>query len=113
MGEPSSSSTINTILFGVLALVVLLFIWFWISNPTRSVGEMTGTIEAITSQTGTEGHTGPERTAMIRLADGTLVQARVLSVTPLHSGQRARLAVSEQVLSGARTYEVVEAADVR
>lgn len=109
MSEAAASSRINTILFAVLALVVVLFIWFWISNPMRSVGETTGTIEAITVRASTEGNVGAERTAMVRLADGTLVQARILTAVNVHSGQRAKLHVSEQVLSGTRTYEVLEA----
>jgi HAMP domain-containing protein len=109
MTEAGSQSRINAILFALLALVVLLFIWFWISNPMRSVGDTTGMIEAVTVQASTEGNVGAERTAMIRLADGTLVQARVITAASVHSGQRAKMHVSEQVLSGTRTYELLEA----
>ena len=103
----------NAILFALLALVVLLFIWFWISNPVRSVGDTTGTIEAITVRPSTGDHVAAERTAMIRLADGTLVQARVVTPESVRSGQRAKVHVSEQVLSGTRTYEVLEAPEAR
>ena len=111
MPESLPSQRMNNVLFAILAIVVVVFIWFWITDPRRSVGEMTGVIEAITVQPSANGHAGSDRTAMIRLADGTLVQAAVL--TPLHvrSGQRAKLLVSEQMLSGTRTYEVVDAAD--
>jgi HAMP domain-containing protein len=113
MSEALPSQRMNNILFAILAIVIVVFIWFWITDPRRNVGEMSGTIEAITVQPSTNGHVGSDRTAMIRLADGTLVQASV--VTPMHvrSGQRAKVLVSEQMLSGTRTYEVVEAADTR
>jgi HAMP domain-containing protein len=112
MTEAASSSRINAILFALLALVVLLFIWFWISNPSRSVGDTTGTIEAVTVRASSEGNVGGERTAMIRLADGTLIQAHVVTPTNVHSGERAKVHISEQVLSGTRTYEVLEAPEV-
>ena len=113
MTEAASSSRINAILFALLALVVALFIWFWISNPTRSVGDTNGTIEAITVRPRAEGIAGAERTAMVRLPDGTLVQARVVTAANVHSGQRAKVHVSEQMLSGTRTYEVLEAPEAR
>ena len=113
MTEAASSSRINAILFALLALVVLLFIWFWISNPTRSVGDTTGTIEAVTVRASSEGNVSAERTAMIRLADGTLIQAHVVTAANVRSGQHAKVHVSEQVLSGTRTYEVVEEPDTR
>src|SRR5437763_13048448 len=105
MTDAASSTRINAILFAVLVLVVALFIWFWISNPMRSVGDTTGTIEAVTVRPSSEGHVSGERTAMIRLGDGTLVQARVLTPESVRSGQRAKVHVSEQLLSGTRTYE--------
>lgn len=111
MNDAASSTRINVILFAVLALVVALFIWFWISNPMRSLGDTTGTVEAVTVGTTSEGHVAAERTAMIRLADGTLVQARVITPESVRSGQRAKVHVSEQVLSGTRTYEVLESPD--
>jgi hypothetical protein len=113
MSTASTSGRINTILFALFAVVALLFIWFWISNPTRSVGETSGTVEAITVQPSTDSHVGPDRTAMIRLGDGTLVQAKVVTPINVHSGQRAKLVIAEQLLSGTRTYEVVEAAETR
>jgi len=103
----------NIVLFAILAIVVVVFVWFWIADPRRSIGEMSGMIEAITVQPSMVGHAGADRTAMIRLADGTLVQASVVTPAHVRSGQRAKVRVSEQMLSGARTYEVVEAADTR
>src|SRR5256885_1042547 len=113
MTDAASSRRMNAILFALLALVVLLFGWFWISNPVRSLGDTTGTIEAITVRPSTEDHAAAERTAMIRLADGTLVQARVVTSESVRSGQRAKVHVSEQVLSGTRNYEVLEPPDTR
>ena len=103
----------NTVLFAILAVVIVVFVWFWVTDPQRKVGEMTGMVEAVTLQPAASGHAGADRTAMIRLADGTLVQARVITAAHVRSGQRAKLLVSEQVLSGTRTYEVVDAADTR
>lgn len=113
MTDAAPSSRINAILFALLALVVLLFIWFWISNPMRSLGDTTGTIEAVTVRANTDGNVSAERTAMIRLADGTLVQARVVTAANVHSGQRAKVHISEQVLSGSRIYELQEAPEAR
>jgi hypothetical protein len=107
------SQKMNTVLFAILAVVIIVFIYFWVTDPQRAIGEMSGMVEAVTLQPATGGHAGADRTAMIRLADGTLVQARVSTASHVHSGQRAKLLVSEQVLSGTRTYEVVEAADSR
>jgi hypothetical protein len=103
----------NNVLFVILAIVVAVFIYFWITDPRRNLGEVTGMVEAITVQPSTNGHAGADRTAMVRLADGTLVQASVVTAVPVRSGQRAKVLVSEQMLSGTRTYEVVEAAEPR
>jgi ABC-type uncharacterized transport system YnjBCD ATPase subunit len=48
---------------------------------------------------------------VIRLADGMVVQAHIVTPKSVHSGQRARVAVYEHVLSAERTYELVEARD--
>jgi hypothetical protein len=111
MTDARSSRKLDLILFAVLAAVVVAFAGFWIADPSRTVGETTGTILALTIQPSTGGHAGADRTAMIRLADGTLVQARVVAESNLRSGQRAKLLVSEQLLSGTRTYEVLESAE--
>jgi HAMP domain-containing protein len=113
MAQALPSQRMNNVLFAILAIVVAVFIWFWITDPRRSIGEMTGMIEAITVQPSSTGHAGADRTAMIRLADGTLVQASVVTPMLVRSGQRAKVLVSEQMLSGTRTYEVVEAAESR
>ena len=111
MPDALPSQRMNNILFAILAIVIVVFIWFWITDPRRNIGEMSGVVEAITVQPSKSGHAGADRTAMIRLADGTLVQASVATPAHVRSGQRAKLQVSEQMLSGTRTYEVVEAAD--
>jgi len=113
MPDALSSQRMNNVLFAILAIVVVVFVWFWITDPRRNIGEISGMIEAITVQPSISGHAGAERTAMIRLADGTLVQASVVTPTHVRSGQRAKVLVSEQMLSGTRTYEVVEAAEPR
>jgi hypothetical protein len=41
------------------------------------------------------------------------VQARVVTPESVRSGQRGKVHVSEQVLSGTRTYEVLEPPDTR
>jgi hypothetical protein len=79
----------------------------------HSVGDTTGTIEAITVRPSTEDHVAAERTAIIRLADGTLVQARVVTPDSVRSDQRAKVHVSEQLLSGTRNCEALEPPDTR
>lgn len=113
MSDALPSQRMNNVLFVILAIVIAVFIWFWITDPRRSMGEMTGMVEAITVQPSTGGHAGADRTAMVRLTDGTLVQASVATPATVRSGQRAKVLVSEQMLSGTRTYEVIEAAEPR
>ena len=48
---------------------------------------------------------------IVEFPDGTIVQAHIVTPLSVHSGQRATIAVQEQLLSGERTYEVVEARD--
>ena len=103
----------NAILFAVFAVIVLVFVWFWITDPTHTVEETTGMIEAVTVQPSRSGHAGADRTAMIRLENGIFIHAKVVTPMNVRSGQRAKVVVSEKVLSGTRTYEVVDAADVR
>ena len=72
---------------------------------------MSGVIEAVTFRGGNDEPAEPDRTAVIRMADGTIVQAHVDTPLNVHSGQRAKIAVYEHLLSAERTYEVVEARD--
>lgn len=93
----------------IIAVIVLAFLWFSVQNPSRQVAEISGIIEAVTFRGESDGPGAADRTAVIRLTDGTIVQAHVLAPLNVHSGQRAKIAVYEHALSTDRTYEVVEA----
>ncbi len=95
----------------IIALIVLAFLWFSVQNPSRQVAEISGVIEAVTFRGESDGPGTADRTAVIRLTDGTIVQAHVLAPLSVHSGQRAKIVVYEHALSTDRTYEVVEARD--
>ncbi len=94
--------------YAVIAAVVLAFLWFSVSNPSTQIGEISGVIEAVTFSGGAA---APDRTAVIRLPDGSLVHAHIVASLSAHSGQRARIAVYEHVLSTDRSYEVLDARD--
>jgi len=95
----------------IIAALVLAFLWFSVQNPSRQVAEITGVIEAVTFRGESDAPGAADRTAVIRLNDGTIVQAHIVAALNAHSGQRARIAVYEHALSSDRTYEVVEARD--
>ncbi|HET7362499.1 MAG TPA: hypothetical protein VFJ70_02885 [Burkholderiales bacterium] len=97
--------------FAIIAAVVLSFLWFSVQNPSKQVAELSGVIEAVTFRGATDDPLASDRTAVIRLADGTIVQAHIVTPLNVHAGQRARVAVYERVLSAERTYKLVEARD--
>jgi hypothetical protein len=101
----------NATPYVIIAVIVLSFLWFSVRNPSKQVAELSGVIEAVTFRGATDDPRAADRTAVIRLADGTIVQAHVVTRVSVHSGQRARVAVYEHVLSAERTYELVEARD--
>ena len=90
------------------AAVVFLLAWFVVANSHRRVEEVVATIEAITTQPGTDRQGQSERTAMILMPDGRRLYARLAIREAVDVGQKAKIAVIEEVLSGTRTYEVFE-----
>jgi len=101
----------NATPYVIIAALVLPFLWFSVRNPSKQVAELSGVIEAVTFRGPTDDPRASDRTAVIRLSDGTIVQAHIVTPASVHSGQRARIAVYEHVLSAERTYELVEARD--
>jgi hypothetical protein len=97
--------------YAIIAAVVLAIIWFTASNPSTQVGEISGVIEALDFSGGADDPAAPDQTAVIRLPDGSLVHAHIVASLSVHSGQRARIAVYEHVLSTDRSYEVLDARD--
>jgi hypothetical protein len=97
----------------IIGAIVVVFFWFSVQNPSRQVAEINGTIEAVTFRGATDEPGTADRTAVIRLGDGTIVQAHVVTALAVHSGQLARIAVYEHVLSTERTYAVIAAHDAR
>jgi hypothetical protein len=97
--------------YALIAAIVLTFFWFSFKNPSKQVGELSGTIEAVTFRGANDQPGASDRTAVIRLTDGTIVQAHILAPLSVHAGQQARIAVYEHVLSAERRYELVDARD--
>ena len=93
----------------VAAAFAVLMGWFILSHSSRPVEEMMVTVEATTTRLLPDRQVG-ERTAMIRLPDGRLMEARILTQDPVRAGQRARIKITEDILSGRRTYELVDVA---
>jgi hypothetical protein len=110
--QPSASIK-NATPYVIIAAIVLSFLWFSVRNPSKQVGEISGTIEAVTFRGATDDPRASDRTAVIRLADGTIVQAHIVRPLSVHSGQHARIAVYEHVLSSERTYELIDTRDAR
>ena len=93
------------------AAAVVLVVWFVISNSSRRVEEVMVTVEAITAGPGAEAGSTPERTAMVLMPDGRRLYARIATAEAVRPGQKAKIAVTEQLLSGTRTYEVIDIVD--
>ena len=105
---PNRTAAIPLVL---VAAAVVLVIWFVISNSSRRVEEVMVTVEAVTAGPGSEGQSAPERTAMILRPDGRRLYARIATAEAVRPGQKAKIAVTEQLLSGTRTYEVIDIVD--
>ena len=93
----------------VAAAFALLMGWFILSHSSRPIEKIMVTVEATTTRLLPDRQIG-ERTAMIRLADGRLMEARILTQDSVRAGQRAKIKVTEDILSGRRTYELVDVA---
>jgi hypothetical protein len=105
---PKTSAAIPVVL---VAAAIVLVVWFVISNSTRRVEEVMVTVEAVTAGPGSEGQSAPERTAMILMPDGRRLYARIATAEAERPGQRAKIAITEQLISGTRTYEVIDIVD--
>jgi hypothetical protein len=91
-----------------VAAVAVLVGWFILSHSSRRVEEIIATVEATTTRQQSDAQAEPDRTAMIRMPDGRVTQAHIVTQRPVRAGERARIVVTEDVLSGQRTYEVVD-----
>lgn len=109
--EANPRSIRNAAPYVIIGAIILSFFWFSVRNPSKQVAELSGIIEAVTFRGATDDPRSSDRTAVIRLTDGTIVQAHIVTPVTVHSGQRAKIVVYEHVLSTERTYEVVEARD--
>ena len=92
----------------VVAAVVLLVGWFILSHSSQRLEEVTGNVEATMTRPQADGQSESERTAMIRLPDGRLIEARIVTQDAVQDGQRAKIVVIEDLLSGRRTYELID-----
>lgn len=106
-----AASIKNVTPYVIIAAIVLSFFWFSVKNPSKQVAEVSGIIEAVTFRGAADEPSASDRTALIRLADGSRVQAHIVKPLSVHSGQRARVVVYEHVLSSERSYELIDARD--
>lgn len=105
---PKTSAAIPLVL---VAAAIVLVVWFVIANSSRRVEEVMVTVEAVTAGPGSEGQSVPERTAMILMPDGRRLYARIATAEAVRPGQKAKIAITEQLISGTRTYEVIDIVD--
>jgi len=97
----------------VIPAIIVTLIFLMAKKADKPIDEMNGMIEAVTAGPATPEHPVPDRTAIIRLADGTILQAHIATPSAVHSGQKAKILVYERGLSAVRSYEVVDAENVR
>ena len=107
---PSRPRAVNRSALPIVAVAAaaLLVGWFTLSHSSRRVEELVVTVEATTTRPQSDSQTPADRTAMIRMPDGRLLQARIVTRDPVQAGQRARIVVIEDLLSGQRTYELTD-----
>jgi hypothetical protein len=91
----------------VAAVFAVLMGWFILSHSRRPVEEVLVTVEATTTRLLPDKQVA-ERSAMIRLPDGRLMEARILTQDPVRAGQRAKIKITEDLLSGRRSYELID-----
>ena len=91
-----------------VAIAALVVAWLILSHSSRRVEEIVATVEATTTHQQADPQATPDRTAMIRMPDGRLIQARIVTQRPVQAGQQARIIVIEDALSGRRSYELID-----
>ena len=91
----------------MIPIVIIALVWSLAKKADQPVQEMSGVIEAVTLGPVSTDHPTPERTAIIRLADGTILQAQIVTPAVVQAGQTAIIMVYERAFSATRTYEVV------
>ena len=92
------------ILFAVIAFFAIAIPYSLINQPG---GPMTETVGVIESSGTVPSDIGPPGViATVRLKDGTLIQANVVSGGVALKGQVAHVHILRRVLSGAKAYEV-------
>ena len=101
----------NVTPYAIIAMIVVVFVWFAASHGTREVGVITGTIEGVTFRTPSGEKGSEQRSAVIRLSDGTIAQGRIATPGDVRAGQRVKIKVYEELFSSTRTYEVVGTLD--
>ena len=95
----------------LVAAAIVLVLWFVVSNSSRRVEEVMVTVEAVTAGAASAGQSAPERTAMVLMPDGRRLYARLATAEAVRPGQKAKIVVTEQLLSGTRTYEIIDIVD--
>ena len=112
-GTSTKSSIVRLAIILAVSVIVLAFIAVTIRKAETQAAQTSGIIEAITFGPSEPGKAAPERTAMVRLADGTLVQAHIATSAKVNAGQRATMLVYQPVFSAAPRYEVGEAQNIK
>lgn len=89
----------------VVASMVLAFVWFSVTRTEHPREEITAIIEGVTYGP-MRGDRAVERTALIRMVDGVVAEARIVTPEIVQRGQNVRVLVYDRTFAG-RAYEVV------
>jgi hypothetical protein len=89
----------------VIASLVLAFIWFSVTRTEHPREEISAIIEGVTFGR-SNGEHAVERTALIRMLDGVVAEARIVTPEKVQRGNSVRVLVYDRTFAG-RAYEVV------
>jgi hypothetical protein len=103
--KPARTSRSIAYALGALALTALIALSF--DRPGGPVGEARGIVESVAYVQSKVGLASQQ--ASVRLDDGSLVQAIVVSPTPVRSGQAATMRIYRRVITGIKSYEIIGA----
>lgn len=94
---------IGAISVAILILAVAVGVLDMTGGPTSESSGVVKSVAMVPSGTGR-----PEQVASVVLANGSVVQAKVLRTEEARPGREVRLLVHRRIISGASSYEVVE-----
>ena len=94
------------VLFGAIGLLIAIAIATALNQPGGPMGEVKGRIES--SRYLPQQHGPAIQLAAVRLPNGSLVQATVLSSIATKPGDVATMRIYRRVITGSEKYEVID-----